>query len=239
VPSRPFASRARNAEDVVVWRALGHVAAGRAIELGEPDAEFSSLRALSERGWQILHLADPVAAADADGIRTWAGHEVHVLAGGGGAQTVAVLEQLALDGIHPWVVVADCGGLAAPERLHAAGYRHCSFDGVNDVFVHDEHAELTVALGHPACSRDDFSTPDQRRRSAERDALQAELDDARRSVAHWRSAALRGWDGAVARGATRSGTQRELDALRDTVSWRVTRPLRAVRRRMPTPGSGG
>ena len=52
----------------------------------------------------------------------------------------------------------------------------------------------------------------------------------------WRSRAMVGWSQAVAAGGGHprgdaAGLAEEIEAMRATVSWRVTAPLRAVRRR--------
>jgi hypothetical protein len=64
---------------------------------------------------------------------------------------------------------------------------------------------------------------------AERDALVAELAEARQAAEDWRRAALSRWD-EVAATAPAGPAVSELEAVRNTVSWRVTRPLRAVSR---------
>ena len=76
---------------------------------------------------------------------------------------------------------------------------------------------------------------------AERDRLLAELSEAReqlaqaqRDVASWRSTALNGWDAAAETGGAGFGGGfggDEAAAMRATLSWRITRPLRLVRRR--------
>ncbi len=67
------------------------------------------------------------------------------------------------------------------------------------------------------------------RLSAERDALRTELAQLRAQVEHWRAAALDGWEQAAQEGGHHVGGD-EAAAMRQTLSWRITRPLRAVRR---------
>ncbi len=67
---------------------------------------------------------------------------------------------------------------------------------------------------------------------AERDALAESLAEATAAVVRWRSAALNRWEAAAPGGLSLSA-QQEIEAMRNTVSWRVTKPLRAVRTRMP------
>jgi hypothetical protein len=63
--------------------------------------------------------------------------------------------------------------------------------------------------------------------------LRNELIEVSESVVRWRAAALSAWN---ERGqSVESGhVQRELEAMRSTVSWRVTKPLRVVRTLLPT-----
>ena len=61
----PFVSYAQNAEDVVLWRALGHVKDGRYVDVGANHPHIDSVtNAFYERGWRgitIEPLADLVA----------------------------------------------------------------------------------------------------------------------------------------------------------------------------------
>lgn len=56
----PFLSYAQNHEDVVLWRALQHVTAGRYVDVGAADPVVDSVTcALYERGWRGVHV-EPV-----------------------------------------------------------------------------------------------------------------------------------------------------------------------------------
>jgi FkbM family methyltransferase len=60
-PAEPFVSYAQNAEDVVLWRALNGVTAGRYVEVGaNHPTEFSITRAFYDRGWTGIEI-EPVA----------------------------------------------------------------------------------------------------------------------------------------------------------------------------------
>lgn len=219
--SPDFVSRARNAEDVVLWRALGAGSDVRALELGAETDGFSRLGALAARGWTVL-------TADSDGTlpddAPEAGSPVHVLAGGDLTATARALAALGERGIAPWVVVlvADAAAVDVPD------YRHCHFDGVDHVLLHEDHAELEDLLAYPACSRDRYVTAAQRE-------LEAQRDQARADAADWRRAALERWE-EVAASSLGSRALQELHAMQNTVSWRVTKPLRAVRRLSPRSG---
>lgn len=57
-----FVSYAQNGEDVVLWRALGSVPAGRYVDVGAADPVIDSVTlALYERGWRGIHV-EPVPA---------------------------------------------------------------------------------------------------------------------------------------------------------------------------------
>jgi hypothetical protein len=68
---------------------------------------------------------------------------------------------------------------------------------------------------------------------AECDRLRGELAEATQSSVRWRAAALAGWNERGQSSET-SRMQREVEAMRATLSWRITRPLRVVRSLSPT-----
>ena len=141
----------------------------------------------------------------------------------------------------------------------AAGYRFCLFDGVSRYYVSDERADgLAPALSYPACALDGFVLATSVAAQAEVRAAQAELralhdahhaavvrldtvDDLEREIVglraellRWRGVVLERWTEAMASStlAPRADDARvELEAMRRTVSWRVTAPLRAARSR--------
>jgi len=52
-----FISYAQNFEDVMLWRALGHVSAGRYIDVGAQDPVVDSVsKAFYEHGWRRIHV---------------------------------------------------------------------------------------------------------------------------------------------------------------------------------------
>lgn len=68
------------------------------------------------------------------------------------------------------------------------------------------------------------------------DALQAEVHRLTDEVERWRAQALRSWSEAAAAsdgGADAELLAAELAAVHASLSWRVTRPLRALRRLVP------
>jgi len=239
VTSQPFESYARNGEDVVLWRALETTRHGRFLEiLPQQATEYSTTRALAERGWQAVTLdrseADRASAA-LEGAG-WSGQPLPLLVAADPAAASTAL--VALRSVtEPTVVVVEGG--AADQLPGFDGYHATQFNGVSTFMVRDGAApDLDAELSYPACSRDEFTTLDQRRLVAERDALAAQLKTAAADVVRWRAAALQRWNAAAA-GADPGWAHRELEAMRKTVSWKVTRPLRAVRRRIPVSRIGG
>lgn len=153
-----------------------------------------------------------------------------------------VLASVDLTRWRPRVLVVEATAPNAPVPTHgdwepavlASGYQFCLFDGVSRFYVADEWAQqLGPLLSYPACAHDNFmSLPTL--------TAQQEREELRGQAAHWRTVALTAWADAVAEAASHSsngGDSAELSALRaqitamqHTLSWRVTRPLRGVRR---------
>ena len=155
-----------------------------------------------------------------------------------GAET-AVLRSIDLTLWRPWILVVEATAPLGTTPTHdhweailaRAGYRFCLFDGLSRFYVADEHAELAPELSYPACPHDEFDTDIDRTR---RDTIEALTSD----VVRWRSAALSRWSSAVsiaetADAAAVSQLRAQLEETYRTLSWRVTAPLRAVRRQLP------
>jgi flagellar biosynthesis GTPase FlhF len=117
---------------------------------------------------------------------------------------------------RPWVLVVEATLPNSQISNHDAweymltehGYRYAYFDGLNRYYVADEHAELAQALATPPNVFDDFQTVVQAR------ALRsAQLAEARAREAD----------------AKAQDVDRQLAAMKRSLSWRLTRPLRWVR----------
>lgn len=162
-----------------------------------------------------------------------------------------VLASIDLDAVRPWVFVVESTLPLTTEPSHGSwehhllehGYTATLFDGLSRFYVADEHhAELGAALSYPACVLDDFSDEHEREmgaRIASLDGtvrrLEGERDGAVAEVVRWRAAALGRWATAAAGGsasAADAAASAELERMRQTVSWKVTRPLRTVRTRL-------
>ncbi len=167
-----------------------------------------------------------------------------------------VLESADLRAWRPWVVVVEATAPLTNRPTHGewedlltgAGYEFTLFDGISRFYVAEEHAPtLRGALSYPACALDPFVDADQAELRAALDAGARSVEQLERSRAvllndlvRWRSQAVTAWAAMVTdewkpeevthlRNEVRS-LHRELAAMRETLSWRVTSPLRTVRR---------
>jgi FkbM family methyltransferase len=154
-----------------------------------------------------------------------------------------VLRSIDLRRWRPWVLVIEATKPNSTDSTHgeweegvlSAGYEYCVFDGLSRFYVASEHAaELKATLSYPACVLDNYLTynHDQALQSAEQARLAAERLVI--ETTHWRTLALTQWGAIVgevglAASEERANLVHELDAIRQTLSWRVTRPLRGVR----------
>lgn len=173
----------------------------------------------------------------------WAGEEdIHfMLIDVEGAER-DVLQSVDLSRWRPWVLVVEATEPNSTVTTHsdwepqllAQGYEYCLFDGVSRFYVAAEKADLLRApLSYPACVLDNYHTLSLTTTLQERQEL---LDQ----TAHWRTIALTGWADAVSQGvgvSPNTGQDAELDhaltqlvAMKGTLSWRLTGPLRGVRR---------
>ncbi|HSJ21018.1 MAG TPA: FkbM family methyltransferase [Nocardioidaceae bacterium] len=161
---------------------------------------------------------------------------------------------LVVEATHP--NTAEPTWIKWQDGVLAAGYRLCLFDGLSRFYVSEERAgELEERLSYPACPLDDYvhissvrlrnELNDLQRvhheahqelavRHRRIESLEAEVESLRHDLVHWRRAALESWGESVSAhgGPVATQLQAELEAMRETVSWRVTRPLRSVRSRM-------
>jgi FkbM family methyltransferase len=172
----------------------------------------------------------------------WAGQEIHFMLIDVEGAEGDVLQSVDLSRWRPWVLVVESTAPTSTVTTHsewepdllARGYEYCLFDGISRFYVAAEKAELLRgALSYPACVWDDFQTLSQSIAKQERQELLQQ-------TAHWRTIALTRWADVVSQGVGASGNpgaeleqaRRQIAAIQRTVSWRVTRPLRGVRRVM-------
>lgn len=296
-----FVSYAQNAEDVVLWRALGHIKDGRYVDVGANHPYTDSVtQAFYERGWKgvtVEPLPDQAALQrrerpDDEQVEVAVSDRedetvvLHSVPGSGlssivdevgdrnrrdgrevedipvstqtltrilddshdlveihfmvidveGAEAQA-LARLDLRKWRPWVMVVEATHPNSTEPSHQAwehyltdaGYVFCLFDGLSRFYVAQEHQDaLGASLSYPACVFDDYIP----RRYADLQRDVERLHDTERDLVRWRYRALIEWSAIAAEAADSEGLARELKELRESMSWRVTRPLRFARRAM-------
>lgn len=172
----------------------------------------SSPTELTAAGWRGVTVTELDAATIAAALaRLGEPVQLHLLVAARPALLANALALLAVQSVSPWVIATGPDDTASGATDGYAGYRHVLFDGAHDYYLANAHLDLAVNV--PA-------------------ALQAG-HDAQASVRRWRATALEGWQ---ARGALADAlnAEQELSDMKQTLSWRVTTPLRAVRRRIPT-----
>lgn len=240
-PESPFISYARNREDVVLWRALRDVLAGRYVAVGADHPQDSVTKAFDDRRWSGTTIEPAQTGRLSELLEQHDGpDQIHFMLVDTEGAEEQVLGSVDLRAFRPWVLVV--ASTAPDSGLHThqawepavleAGYVFCLFDGISRFYVAQEHAEtLQARLCYPACVRDEFV-------EARVHAVLQEHEDLVEDVRRWRAEALSRWaevSSADERHATEGdfgAIRRELEAMRASLSWRITRPLRAVRRRV-------
>lgn len=152
-------------------------------------------------------------AIEANGLT---GSEIHFLLVDTEGAELQVLRSIDLTRVRPWILVIEA---TAPEStiathtswepiLLAAGYRFCLFDGLSRFYVAEEKSdELAGRLSYPTCVFDNFVSIEQVRIENEFESLKIELAKSRQSLA---------------------SSEYEVNDLRNSRSWRLTRPIRAL-----------
>lgn len=185
----------------------------------------------------------------------WTGQEIHFMLVDVEGAEESVLRSVDLHTWRPWVLVVESTLPNSTEPSHEswepllveAGYEFCLFDGLSRFYVAQERAdELRTALSYPACPLDQFVpyAVVEARTTASRslETKDQEMEEVERQLVQWRTRALVQWAEAQAQAqqqppAPDDSARRELEAIRRTLSWRVTKPLRAVRRLAARKGS--
>jgi len=221
-----------------------------------PDTGLSTLDdAISEThrvaGHQIRDLSVPIRTLnDVLDEAGWAGNDIHFLSIDAEGSEAGVLRSIDLQKWRPWILVIESTAPNSTRTTHGdwddlvseSGYHFCLFDGLSRFYVADERlAELGGSLTAPANVGDNFTTWQQRQTE---EAL-AEAESLRRAAItqsiQWRAVALERWsermeDASYAAERVTAEVSRlheEIVALQGTLSWRVTRPLRSIRERLP------
>ena len=152
-----------------------------------------------------------------------------------------VLATLDLARWRPWIVIVESTAPLSTEQTHGAwahiltsqGYVECLFDGLSRYYCSPDHLrDLAPLLSYPACVLDGWETAAETRYRTERDAAREEL-------MHWRGVALRGWSDAAVTGRAEvmearyalavADLRKQVDDLLASTSWKVTKPVRALK----------
>ncbi|GIG36077.1 FkbM family methyltransferase [Cellulomonas pakistanensis] len=207
-------------------------------------------------GWESRDVAVPARTLD-EILESagWEGRDIHFVSVDVEGAEPEVLRSFDLTRWRPWILVVESTAPRSTEQTHhaweprllEAGYVPCLFDGLSRFYASPDHPELVELLSYPACPLDEFDTDLDRQRREQIDRQQRALEDAeqlvertRAETVRWRTTALTRWAAAAApvvtshvdpaAAARAAHLEQELDATRRTLSWRITAPLRAVRR---------
>lgn len=277
-----FISYSQNFEDVMLWRALGHVARGFYIDVGaNHPSEDSVTKAFYERGWSGINI-EPLAkharqleqerprdinlqvAVGAEsgeielfdtpvrGLAT-ASAAVAEMHAGAGLQTIRsvvplrrlddicaehapadihflkidvegfeaqVLAGMDLHRFRPWVLLVEATipnsnriDASWEPQILAAGYRYVYFDGLNRYYIPEERAdELAPHFAAPPNVFDAFTTVDLFEERKTSRTLGAQLALAQEDL--------------KALNQRLCDAEQQIDAMRNSSSWRLTAPLR-------------
>jgi FkbM family methyltransferase len=207
-------------------------------------------------GWPVTDVKVPARRLDdvlAEHVVE--GEEIHFLVVDTEGGERRVLESIDLSRWRPWVLVIEATAPMSDMRTHeewenlvlAGGYQFCLFDGLSRWYVADEHSELIPRLDHPACVLDRWVSRRVHEAEEPVEELRAELAACRAEnqtlldqVIRWRGEVLVRWAEAASYAIGTPGAggvathesarlRAELEAMRKTVSWRITAPLREFR----------
>ena len=255
-PVPAFAQRFREArpKDTVVQAAITSEDVENITLHVIPDSGLSTLRddvgaEHARSGWPIEEVSVPARRLDdvlAEHVP--AGEDVHFLVIDTEGAERQVLESIDLKTWRPWVLVIEATAPMSDVRTHETweslvlerGYQFCLFDGLSRWYVADEHAELLPALDHPACALDPWISRAAYEAEQRVEALSAENTELLGQLIKWRGQVLARWAEAASAAVNSPGAggvsshesarlRAELDAIQQTLSWRVTAPLRDVR----------
>ncbi|MGW6131530.1 hypothetical protein ACWFNE_16030 [Cellulomonas sp. NPDC055163] len=176
--------------------------------------------------------ADALTVLDVAAHRPWVVVAASEVPGAGPAVealTAAGYEVVLHDGASTYLVDP---ARAARVRLPIATEPGATPDAAPaEVVTTDVVATPVTGAGRDAAAPDAPPAEGQDALAARLAALEAQHDEALRQLVRWRARALDSWSTAASEhgGPDQDSLRRELEALRSTLSWRVTRPLRAAR----------
>lgn len=202
-----------------------------------------------EQGWEVQRIEVPARRLD-DVLAEHAPEgDLHFLLVDTEGAEASVLATLDLARWRPWVLVIESTAPNSTRQTHggwepgvlAGGYEFCLFDGLSRFYVAAEHADrLRDRLSYPACALDDYVTRRDREQVEALATQEREHARLRSEIVRWRGTVLERWAEAAQAAVASPGAgghpgqeaarlRAELGALQETLSWRVTRPLRTVR----------
>lgn len=167
----PFVSYAENQEDVLLYRALGHLSAGHFVDIHNDNAQsFSVTKAFSTRRWSGLNIEVPspliASWTLASALENCVYPEIHFLrihVPGGEAR---IIQSGDWQRIRPWIILVHTHNTSSPETqqtefwetvLTDRRYRYIASDGVNRFYLAQEQLPLLQQyFRYPINSRDDF-----------------------------------------------------------------------------------
>lgn len=248
-----FISYASNFEDVLLWRALGQIENGFYVDVGAVDpVDHSVTKVFYDAGWHGINVGpSPVAhralaqhrprdvnlavAFEVEAAvttlacicREHVHADIHFLNVDVEGNEREVLGGMEFTRWRPWVVVVRAARPGRPDATHEAweepvtrsGYRFALFDGVNRFYVADEHPELLPAFVAPPNVLDDFVPLALHEARLTVQSLNGELESLRVRTAM----AL---ESAGATSARADDLALQVEALRQSRSWRYTAPCR-------------
>jgi FkbM family methyltransferase len=236
VPSRAVALRARRPGDVTIEAAAGAANTTATFFATESTGNSTLLQPVAERisaaGDSFNEITVRVAPLDdlldEGGLTGSTIHFCTIDVEGTEAEALAGFD---LRRWRPWILVVEATEPNRPRSTHEpwegdvldAGYHFCLFDGVNRFYVHaDKASEFQSALSYPPCIFDGAFNR-ARARARETDQLERTASDALR-----RSAELE--QHSIALAVHTNELRAELSAMRESWSWRSTRPIRVAGR---------
>lgn len=224
--SSPFVSYAPNGEDVVLVRLLQWSPPGTYVEV-VTDPRRSVTRALSDKGWSGVLLTTDDRAGETRPHDTVVATAAEIPSSFT-ADVVAADSAAAAAGIIAATGSAPRCVLYPAQSGTVEGYTVCVVLGETAVCVPDARVDADgTVLSVPPSSLDGYVSADLAEARLERDEALAALQ-------RWRAIALSHWPEATPDSsdhlrAAVDELSREIVAIRSTVSWRVTRPLRGLR----------
>ncbi len=175
----------------------------------------------------------------------WDGLDIHFMTIDVEAAEADVLASVDLSRWRPWVLVVEATSPQSTEPSHeewesivlAADYQLCLFDGLSRFYVAREHSQdIGPRLSYPASVQDNYSTHDSRTAAAKIEQLNALVVERDREVRRLQEEFHELSQRHHRLSVTHHATVIELEELRHTLSWRLTRPFRAARDRLTSRG---